>query len=63
MPSLDLAAVDDLCRLVFVARRLGCTVKLAGASDELCALLDLAGVTELLLENQPDPDFDETDLR
>ena len=59
----NLGAVDDLCQLVLVARRLGCTVKLAGASNELRALLDLAGVTGLLLDDQADPDLNETDLR
>ncbi len=63
MPPLDLVAVDDLCQLVLAAQRLGCTVKLAGASDELLALLDLAGVTGLLLENQLDLDLDQADLR
>ena len=60
---LDLEAVDELCRLVLVAQRLGCVVKLTGASAELRSLLDLAGVTGLLLENQPDLDLNETDLR
>lgn len=60
---MDLAAVDDLCQLVLAAQRLGCTVKLAGASDELLALLDLAGVTGLLVELQPGLDLNEADLR
>lgn len=65
MAPLDLTAVDELCRLVLAGQRLGCTVKLAGASDELRALLDLAGVSGLLLEHDPDPDPepDHTDLR
>lgn len=63
IPPLDLAAVDDLCQLVLAAQRLGCTVKLAGASDELLALLDIAGVTGLLVEIQPDLDLNEVDLR
>jgi hypothetical protein len=63
MPPPNLRAVDDLCQLVLVAQRLGCTVKLAGASDELRALLDLAGVTGLLLDDRPDLDLNETDLR
>ncbi len=62
MAPLDLAAVDDLCQLVLAAQRLGCTVRLAGASDELRALLDLAGVLGLLLENQSDLDLSEADL-
>ena len=42
----DITAVDDLCRLVLVARRLGCTVTLSGVSDELLTMLDLAGVAD-----------------
>ena len=63
MPPANLGAVEDLCQLVLVAQRLGCTVKLAGASDELRALLDLAGVAGLLLDDQADLDLIETDLR
>ena len=62
MPRANLGAVDDLCQLVLVAQRLGCTVKLAGASDELRALLDLAGVSGLLLDDQADLGLNETDL-
>ena len=63
VPPANLGAVGDLCQLVLVAQRLGCTVKLSGASDELRSLLDLAGVTGLLLDDQADPDLNETDLR
>ena len=48
---------------MLAAQRLGCTVQLAGVSDELRTLLDFVGVSELLLEHQPDLDLDETDLR
>ena len=63
MSPPNLGSVDDLCQLVLVAQRLGCTVQLTGASDELRALLDLAGVTGILLDDQADPDLNETDLR
>lgn len=63
MEELDLGAVDDLCRLVVVARRLGCTVTLTGASDELRELLELAGVSGVVLDERADPGPDETDLR
>ena len=63
MPPPNLRAVDDLCQLVLVAQRLGCTVQLTGASGELRALLDLAGVTGLLLDDQADLALNETDLR
>ena len=62
MSPPNFRAVDDLCQLVLVAQRLGCTVKLAGASDELRALLSLAGVSELLIDDQPDLHLHETDL-
>ncbi len=63
MAPPNLGAVDDLCQLVRAAQRLGCTVELAGASNELRSLLDLAGVTGLLFDHQPDLDLDETNLR
>lgn len=62
MPPRDLAAVDELCRLVLVARRLGCTVTFTEVPDELRTLLDLAGVTELF-DDEHDLDLNETDLR
>jgi hypothetical protein len=46
----DLAAVDELCRLVVVARRLGCDVHLTGVDPDLRSLLDVAGVVELMCE-------------
>jgi hypothetical protein len=44
----DLGTVDALARLQLAARRLGCSVRVFGACDELQALLDLAGLGELL---------------
>lgn len=63
MPRPDLEDVDDLCRLVLAAQRLGCTVTLSGASDEVRELLDLAGVAGSILEHDPDLRLNETDLR
>lgn len=48
MTTPDLRAVDELCRLAVAARRLGCTVHLAGAGPELRGLLQLAGVDMIL---------------
>ncbi len=48
----DLGAVDELCRLARAAQRLGCTVRLEGATDELRSLLDLAGVGDVLCEER-----------
>ena len=55
MPRPDLQAVDELCRLVLVARRLGCRVQLADVPVDLRALLELAGVADVVLAD-PDPD-------
>ncbi len=50
MSTPDLRAVDDLCRLAAAARRLGCRAHLVGADADLHALLDLAGVADVLGE-------------
>jgi hypothetical protein len=44
-----LAMVDELARLQLAASRLGCSVRLRGACRELQELLDLVGLTELLV--------------
>jgi anti-anti-sigma regulatory factor len=44
----DLQAVDELCRLVVAARRLGCDVHLTGVDPDLRSLLDVAGVADLM---------------
>ena len=49
MIALDLRAVDDLCRLALAARRLGCGIHLTGAGAELIALLDRAGVRDVIV--------------
>lgn len=59
----DLGAVDELCLLARSARRLGCEVRLVGVTTELRELLELAGVTELLLDPPTDIDQNRTDLR
>lgn len=48
MSTVDLEAVDELCRLAVAARRLGCTVHLADVDPDLRALIDLAGVDDVL---------------
>ena len=63
MPPPDLRAVDDLCQLALAAQRLGCTVRLEGVTDELRAMLDLAGVSGLLLEQRPDFDTNGENLQ
>lgn len=62
MAAIDLDAVDDLCRLSLVAGRLGCRVRLEGASSELCDLLELAGVEEILFSDNVRSSPDRTDL-
>lgn len=60
---LDLGAVDELCKLARAAQRLGCTVRLDGATDELRGLLDLAGVSDILFEQRSGTDSNGEDLR
>jgi hypothetical protein len=44
----DLAVVDHLARLVLVARRLGCSIRLRDACGKLTELVDLVGLGEVL---------------
>jgi ABC-type transporter Mla MlaB component len=44
----DAVTVDALCRLQLAARRRGCKVRLLHASDELLALIEFMGLTEVL---------------
>jgi hypothetical protein len=46
--SPDLSVVDDLARLQLAARRLGYSIRLRGACDDLSQLLDLAGLAQVL---------------
>lgn len=46
----DLALVDAFARLHLAGRRLGCSIRLRDASCELRELVDLAGLSALLLE-------------
>lgn len=50
MTTSDLRAVDELCRLALAARRLGCRLHLTDTDPELRALLDLAGLDDVLRE-------------
>jgi ABC-type transporter Mla MlaB component len=45
---LDLATVDDLARLRLSALRLGCTVHVRNPCEDLRALLDLAGLGDVV---------------
>jgi hypothetical protein len=49
-PSPDLATVELLCVMQLIARRIGCTIRVHGASRELHDLIVLAGVEDVLLE-------------
>ena len=40
----DLVAVDALARVAVTAKRLGCRVRVRGASEELCALAAFLGL-------------------
>jgi hypothetical protein len=46
VPRLEV--VDELARWQLAARRLGCGIRLRDACPDLCALLDLVGLAELL---------------
>lgn len=46
----DAVTVDALARLQAVARRNGCVVVLVNAAPELLGLVDLMGLSEVLLE-------------
>ncbi len=48
-PTLDIEAIDELCRLAVHTGRLGCRVRLVDVSPALRDLLELAGVDDLLL--------------
>ncbi len=44
----DLSAVDALARLELAAKRMGCSIVVREAHAELCDLLELAGLADLL---------------
>jgi hypothetical protein len=44
----DLFVVDELMRLQLAAGRLGCSIRLRDACVELCELLDLVGLSDVL---------------
>jgi ABC-type transporter Mla MlaB component len=43
----DAVTVDALARLQLAARRAGCQVRLRGASQELCELVDFMGLEDV----------------
>jgi hypothetical protein len=45
---LDLALVEALARLQLAARRLGCSIRLRDPCEELCGLLDLVGLADVV---------------
>jgi hypothetical protein len=59
--GVELAAVDDLCRLALVARRLGCRVMLLDVDPGLRDLLVLAGVDAILLSDDGPNDLSHGD--
>lgn len=44
----DLGVVDRLARLQLAARRLGCSIRLRNPGEELCGLLELAGLDDVV---------------
>jgi len=60
----EAGTVGALARLQLTARRLGCDVRLRGPSPELCELLDLCGLAEVLrVEARGQPEQREQPLR
>ena len=51
--AADAVAVDALARLALAARRSGCEVRLCGASQQLLALVELAGLADVLCRATP----------
>jgi hypothetical protein len=49
----DLGVVDRLARLKVAAQRLGCELRIDGACAELLDLVDLMGLTAVLLRVEP----------
>ena len=47
----DLLAVEALARLELEARRAGCRLRLCDAAEELCELIALLGLGEVLLDD------------
>jgi len=56
----DLSVVDQLARLQLAARRVGCSLRLRGASSQLRELIDLAGLSDIVTDaaglESTDPD-------
>ncbi|MCA1692451.1 MAG: hypothetical protein LC733_09710 [Actinobacteria bacterium] len=44
----DLCVVDALARLQLAAVRCGCSIRLRDASEELCGLLELVGLADVI---------------
>ena len=56
----DAVTVDALARLQLAARRHGCTVRLHGGSADLCALIELMGLSDVICtRNWPQPTKEE----
>jgi hypothetical protein len=53
----DVSVVDELARLQLAARRMGCTVRVCDAGEDLCrllAFLGLAGAVGLQVAGEPE---------
>jgi anti-anti-sigma regulatory factor len=46
--GVDLAMLDVLARLQLAAKRRGCDLRVCDASEELCDLIELAGLSDVL---------------
>jgi hypothetical protein len=50
----DLAVVATLARLRLMAQRMGWTIRLENPCSQLCELIELVGLSDLLLDRAPD---------
>ena len=51
----DLSVVDCLARLQLAARRSGCAIRVLDADPELCELIGLVGLADVLLRAEDVP--------
>jgi hypothetical protein len=57
--SPDLGAVDDLARLALLAKRLDAHLRLVQVTPQLAELLELAGLPDLCVEVERQPELGE----
>jgi ABC-type transporter Mla MlaB component len=56
LDACDLVTIDALARLTLIVQRLGCTIRVTGASDQLAELIAFVGLNDVLQVYLPDDD-------